>query len=156
MTPSLSAPSSEHYPSHLMKGRKPLSNTIGPAGDRAFDVSGGTMIGPVLDRLKSFWNDRKNGDSQPPSPPANDESYFPHANASLSPTPAVTPVVTPGEPTRKMTKEEKAAMAEKARGGAIEVDENGGKGGAGAAWWLDIMCPTVADLRELRKVSFSF
>ncbi|KAI5474258.1 Mg2+ transporter protein, CorA-like/Zinc transport protein ZntB, partial [Pseudohyphozyma bogoriensis] len=41
--------------------------------------------------------------------------------------------------------EERAMRAEERRLGK-------GKGEEGPAWWLDVMCPSVADMRELRKI----
>jgi Mg2+ and Co2+ transporter CorA len=96
-----------------------------------------------------------------PGPGEDASSYFAMGNnnqASTSSTPAVTPginttpAVTPGGGLggapggRKLKGEAKAAVAEEKRLGTGTVDER-------PAWWLDVMCPTVADMRELRKVS---
>lgn len=100
-----------------------------------------------------------------PGPGEEASSYFAMGNnhhASGSSTPAVTPggitstpAVTPGGGLgggttggRKLKGEAKAAVAEEKRLGTGAAEER-------PAWWLDVMCPTVADMRELRKVSSS-
>ena len=148
LTPCLSRTANPSYPSHLLPGAPPRSR-LGPDAKPVFDLVTTSTITPVLDRLQTYWTDRKQEDGLPGDLGAgamgteDDPGYFPHANVELTATPAVTPGVAPA---RKLRGEEKAAKAAKRRGTAAVEDEGG------PAWWLDIMCPTVADLRELRKV----
>lgn len=62
-------------------------------------------------------------------------------------TPAVTPGVLGGPSTKRGREQARTARMEFRRLGKNKEMRNG------PAWWLDIMCPSVADMRELRKVS---
>jgi hypothetical protein len=134
-----------------------------------------TTLAPTLERLQQFWLERRQEDgiggdlgvasggnggegSYFPPPPSNSDpiassSYFNNnggeTNSNSNPaTPAFTPGVAGGPSTiRRLRGEIRAARAEEKRFGKNRAMENG------PAWWLDVMCPTVADMRELRKVS---
>lgn len=161
LTPYISrSPLSTSYPSHLRPGA-PSASIVGVAGARGeretkpvFDLVTTTTIAPAIERLQTFWSDRVQEDGitgdlgEKPLAGEQDDYFFPHANPDFTATPAVTPGVTPPvAPGRRLRGEEKAAKAEKRRAHNRDSDEK-----QGPAWWLDVMCPTVADLRELRKI----
>jgi hypothetical protein len=66
--------------------------------------------------------------------------------AAAAATPAVTPSVLGGPSTKRGREQARTARMEFRRLGKNKEMRNG------PAWWLDIMCPSVADMRELRKV----
>ncbi|GAA6059747.1 hypothetical protein JCM10212_001955 [Sporobolomyces blumeae] len=131
-----------------------------------FDLLNATTLPPTLERLQAFWLERRQEDgvggdlgvgSGGPTESTN-ASYFPPAatfgdptnnvgtSASTPATPAFTPGVAGGPSiVRRLRGEMRAARAEEKRFGKNRAMENG------PAWWLDVMCPTVADMRELRK-----
>ncbi|GAA5895374.1 hypothetical protein JCM5296_002390 [Sporobolomyces johnsonii] len=172
LTPHLTRPTLA-YPSHLFAGstspatRLPSSD---PSVDRApvFGLLSTSTLAPALERLEAFWLERRQDDGvagdigagvaagaacSSLSPDAT--SYFPPIVAGDSTTGPVagssrTPPATPGvsggpTTTSKLRAELRVARAEEKRFGKDRAMENG------PAWWLDIMCPTVADMRELRK-----
>lgn len=140
-----------------------------------FDRSSSATLGPSLDRLRQFWMERRQEDgiagdlgegvagaAMEASRGLNEQSYFPeeegqgqhedeegddehddehhHDDERDEPT---------GKLGRKLRGEERAERAERERVGEHGVEAMEDK----PAWWLDVMCPTVADMRELRKVS---
>lgn len=148
LTPCLSRTTDPHYPPHLLANAPPVQ-TNNPLSKPVFDLVNTSTIAPVLQRLKAYWSDRKQEDGQggdigetQMGEATEDQGYFPHANVDFTVTPAVTPGIAPS---RKLRGEERAAKAERQRGGTADVE-------GGPAWWLDVMCPTVADMRELRKI----
>lgn len=142
----------------------------------AFDLLNTATLAPALERLQQFWLERRQEDGIAGDlgagvpdginvPPAmDDEGYYPSMGDGRGcnledglATEANTPLATPGVETttsgaqewpKKLRGEVRAAKAEEKRLGK-------GKSGMeeGPAWWLDVMCPSVADMRELRKVS---
>ncbi|KAK4049146.1 hypothetical protein OIV83_004335 [Microbotryomycetes sp. JL201] len=157
LTPHLTRPHFA-YPPHLFPGaNRSLPNTPGttPFGAPVFDILNSATLEPALDRLQQFWQERRQvdgvgGDLGASAAPLNDDGdYFGPAEPSLAQASGVsTPEVsTPLDPPhhRMLKGERKAAMAEEKRFGGLKAHENG------PAWWLDVMCPSVADMREIRK-----
>lgn len=92
-------------------------------------------IDVALERVKASRATRDGKPATTPPPTAR------------TPPPTATSTHAANNAARKLKGEERAARAEEKRFGK-------GKSGMeeGPAWWLDIMCPTVADMKELRKV----
>lgn len=146
----------------------PPQSSAQPSNVPVFDLLNATTLAPTLERLQQFWQERiqedgiggdlgvnrNSGEASffPPSavpPPfaGSDPLYFSEAISASNPaTPACTPGVAGGPSNiRRLRGEIRAARAEEKRFGKNRAMENG------PAWWLDVMCPTVADMRELRK-----
>ncbi|GAA5921222.1 hypothetical protein JCM1841_001639 [Sporobolomyces salmonicolor] len=172
LTPHLTRPTLA-YPAHLFAGSTSPANPL-PSSDTsidgapAFGLLNTSTLAPALERLEAFWLERRQEDgvagdigagvaagAASSSLRLDDASYFPHVVAGDSTTgpvagasrmPHVTPGVSGGPTTTsKLRAELRVARAEEKRFGKDRAMENG------PAWWLDIMCPTVADMRELRK-----
>lgn len=146
LTPYLSRASTAAYPNHLRHGEtQSESNRVSPV----FELVTSTTIAPTLERLQTFWAERRQEDSVSGDVGAaeastrsgsSEQATSPsiERNAQL-PIPATIKIGG-----GKLSKgEEKAAKAEQMRGS---------KAGNPPAWWYDVSCPTVADMRELRKV----
>lgn len=148
-TPSSSSPRDSTQP--------PPPSTSTTNKIKPFELSTTSTLTPALERLQSFWLEKRQVDSlagdlgagtgtgtgfnsYPTSPIEGDEPLLSSSVGAL-----------PGGLAgagRKLRGEEKAAKAEKLRlGNSMEE---------GPAWWLDVMCPTVNDMREIRKVSLIF
>lgn len=172
MTPCLQRPSSQPtYPSHLLPRGLPPGTPPNEGSQedtstpRVFDLASSSTLAPTLERLQAFWSERRQEDGLAGDLGAGvggaalgvdqeEMSYFPERGTGSraekerdlnSSTPVTTPSGIGGG--RKLRGEEKAARAEEKRMGKGGVQEDT------PAWWLDVMCPTVADMRELRKVS---
>ena len=115
-----------------------------------------STLAPALERLEAFWLERRQDDVvsgdigaglSGAAADQDEASYFAAADTPAA-TPAATPGVGEGPGTGKsrLRGEARAARAEERRFG------KGGGVDDGPAWWLDVMCPTVADMRELKKV----
>lgn len=150
LTPCQTRSTDSSYPAHLAPGAAAAPNS--KPTKPVFDLITASTIVPVLSRLETYWSERKQEDpiggdvGAGPMGTEDDDGYFPYANADFSATATPIPAVTPGIASgRKLRGEARAAKAEAKRG-------NHGGDEQGAAWWLDVMCPTVADLRELRKI----
>ncbi|BGP33419.1 hypothetical protein JCM10296v2_005220 [Rhodotorula toruloides] len=135
-----------------------------------FELATSSTLAPALERLQIFWSERQQEDglagdigagvagaaTQPVS--TDEASYFPdnptaHVEEAANngytndaATPAITPGVSGGPSTKRLRGQQRTARAEERRLGKNRALENG------PAWWLDIMCPSVADMRELRKL----
>ncbi|GAA5826946.1 hypothetical protein JCM5353_004775 [Sporobolomyces roseus] len=147
----------------------PLESSQPPSNVPVFDLLNATTLAPTLERLQAFWLERRQEDGIggdlgvgtggggadtpeegsyfPPPPDVAAAAFAESGNSASTPaTPAFTPGVAGGPSTiRRLRGEIRAARAEEKRFGKNRAMENG------PAWWLDIMCPTVADMRELRK-----
>lgn len=144
-----------------------------------FELADSAALAPQLERLSAFWRERQQEDGiagdlgagiyNPGEAPLQDmppemavsDGYFPPgalerdaaaaaSRADDSPlggsTPAVTPGVLAGPSTKRGREQARTARLEFRRLGKNKEQRNG------PAWWLDIMCPSVADMRDLRKV----
>ncbi|BGP25859.1 Mg2+ transporter protein, CorA-like/Zinc transport protein ZntB [Rhodotorula toruloides] len=135
-----------------------------------FELATSSTLAPAIDRLQAFWSERQQEDglagdigagvagaaTQPV--PTDEASYFPdnptayaeeaaeNGYTNTAAAPAVTPGVLGGPSNKRLRGQQRTARAEQRRLGKNRAMENG------PAWWLDIMCPSVADMRELRKL----
>lgn len=98
-------------------------------------------VDAALERIRAAENAR-------PSTSRAASSNLLAAGKPMSSSAAPTPPTAGSAQLRKLKGEQRAARAEERRFGIK------GKMGVedGPAWWLDVMCPTVADMKELRKV----
>lgn len=112
------------------------------AGDLGAGVQQGLNVAPNMDDV-GYFPSMGDGDAA-----GGDLGVEGGGSASGMNTPLATPgmLATPvGQGPRKLRGEQRAARAEEKRLGKGKTEE-------GPAWWLDVMCPSVADMRELRKV----
>ncbi|BGP56593.1 hypothetical protein JCM8202v2_004219 [Rhodotorula sphaerocarpa] len=157
----------------------PLAALAPDQAPPVFELANSAALAPALDRLGTFWRERQQEDGvagdlgagfynpgEAPlqdMPPSGDggasDGYFPPdaferaAAAAARPddspfggsTPAVTPGVLGGPSTKRGREQARTARLEFRRLGKNREMRNG------PAWWLDIMCPSVADMRDLRK-----
>lgn len=172
MTPCLKRPSSHPtYPDHLLPRGLPSGTGVEGGQEetstpRIFDLASSSTLAATLERLQAFWSERRQEDGLAGDLGAGvggaalggdqeEISYFPERGRGSGlerETSPSTPIATPSGlgGGRKLRGEEKAARAEEKRMGKGGVQEDT------PAWWLDVMCPTVADMRELRKVGTAF
>lgn len=130
------------YHSHLDHAHHPHHSSPNSA---QFELLTSSTIAPTLERLQSFWTEKRQAETTtaPGSAPITRLTSRP---VSLKDEPAT-------RSARLLKGEEKAAKKEEQRGTGTRKGE--GKKENPPAWWLDVMCPTVADMRELRKVSLA-
>lgn len=151
LTPCLARASNSAYPIHLLHGDH---STTPSKSSPIFDLVTSTTITPTLERLQSFWSERMQKDGVSGDIGAAGSSATAESRTDLPPqddvaaATAAAATILKGMGVGGVKKgEARAARAEERRG------TKNGQTVNPPAWWLDVMCPTVSDMRELRKVS---
>lgn len=154
LTPTLARASPLPYPARLVPGAS--TSSLSPTAP-IFELLTTATIAPSLARLQEFWRERRQEDSTAGDLGAGaafvPESVGGEPSSSSYPPSRTPPIIsrptTPGSPVvpapTKLRGEARGLRAEERRLGK-------GNGEDGPAWWLDVMCPTVADMKEIRKV----